>query len=218
MSQQVHHALLERSRDRFAKVYALIDENGPLNLTARKTELFEYMARIVAGQQLSGAAARTIWSRVQATVSEGGRPLSEYCCESNSTVLRTCGLSRNKIKALIHLREAFADKLISERQICGAEHAEIVRMVSGIWGFGQWSADMVAIFYCGLPDVWSEGDSSLQKGVKILCDDASANCSEIATEFSPFRSYLALHVWKGIDDGILKEPRKGTDSTKTAKP
>ncbi len=205
MSQRVHQTLLDISRDRFGNVHSLIQENGPLSLEAHRAELFEYMAKTVAGQQLSAAAARTIWSRVKTAVSESGYPLIELCCESGFPALRSCGLSGNKVKALIHLRQSFADGSISEAQIRAAEYEDVIRIVSSIWGFGGWSADMIAIFYCGLPDVWSEGDSSLQKGLKMLSDGVSIEASEITADFSPYRSYLALHVWKGIDDGVLAQ-------------
>lgn len=207
-SRRVHQHLLERSRGRFDKIHLLIEKNGPLSLEAHGTDLFEYMAKTVAGQQLSAAAARTIWSRVKAIASESGKPLSESCCESGVAALRSCGLSRNKVKALMHLRRAFADGSISEAQIRASDYANVSEMVSRIWGFGSWSADMIAIFYCGLPDVWSEGDSSLQKGLGILTNDSAADTSEIAPVFSPYRSYLALHVWKGIDDRFLTRSPK----------
>lgn len=203
MSERAHQALLMRSRGRFDRVHSLIRENGPLSLTTRNVALFEYMAKTVAGQQLSAAAAGTIWSRVQTTVSNRGRPLAELCCDSGTEALRSCGLSGNKVKALAHLRQAFADGSITEAQIRAADYDEVVETVSSIWGFGDWSADMIAIFYCGLPDVWSEGDSSLQKGIALLCNGAQVNAGELAAEFSPFRSYLALHVWKGIDTGLI---------------
>ena len=203
MSREAHRLLLERSRRRHGRIYSLVKGKGPISLSTRDTGLFESMARTVTGQQLSNTAARSIWSRVQAIVSRDGRSVQEFCCDDSIEELRACGLSGNKVRALINLRRAFADGEISDQQIRGADHRTIVELISSIWGFGEWSADMIAIFHCGLPDVWSWADSSLQKGLEILCE-VGTDCSKVPPDFSPFRTYLALHIWRGLDDGRLR--------------
>lgn len=199
MSKSVHESLLRKSNKRFDDLHELFKANGELKLVARNNDLFEYMARLVAGQQLSATAARTIWSRVEMAVGESGIDLADFCFPANSAVLRSCGLSANKVKALVGLRQSFLDGDISENDLLGADHFQVSKVVTSIWGFGEWSADMVALSFCGLPDVWSCCDTSLQRGIHSLSGGNTDRMNEILKCFVPHRSYLALHIWKGID-------------------
>ena len=199
MSKSIHESLLRKSNRRFNDLYELFKENGELTLVPRDNGLFEYMARLVAGQQLSGKAARTIWSRVEMAVGESGADLSNFCCSAHSTTLRSCGLSAKKVKALVGLRQSFLDGSISENDLLGANHFQVSKAVTSIWGFGEWSADMVALSFCWLPDVWSSCDTSLQRGIHSLSGGDADRMNEILECFVPHRSYLALHIWKGID-------------------
>ena len=56
------------------------------------------MCRIVVGQQLSTAAARTLNERLEELCRKEGKKLSELCYEENFELIRTCGLSKNKEK------------------------------------------------------------------------------------------------------------------------
>ena len=106
---------------------------------------------------------------------------------------------KNKTKAIICLKQAFLDKQIVEEKILESTHSRITQTVNKIWGFGDWSADMIAMFYCGLPNIWSNGDFALNKGLTILCKKENTKKEEILEHYKPHLSYLALHIWKHLD-------------------
>jgi DNA-3-methyladenine glycosylase II len=66
-----------------------------------------------------------------------------------------------------------------------------------IWGIGQWTADMVSIFYRRDEDVWPAGDASVQRiFAKFI---GRRQPVKAAQRFAPHRSILALHMWRLLD-------------------
>jgi len=199
------HAELIRVAKKYHPVIAeLICANGVIELKGRdEKDLFNFLARTVTGQQLSTAAAKTIWKRLNDYASKNKTALQTLCVKQNETKLRECGLSNNKIKALMVLTKAFDNKEISKQKILMADYKEISEMITRLWGFGQWSADMVAIFYVQHPDIWPVGDGAIVRGIKNYAGD-SASSVEVAEKYSPYQTYLALHIWKGLDTNKKK--------------
>ena len=70
----------------------------------------------------------------------------------------------------------------------------------------QWSADMLAIFFVALPDVWPAGDGAVDRGIRALLP-RRRHTGKAAALYRPHRSYLALHIWRGFETGRIP---KGT--------
>lgn len=167
----------------------------------RRVGLAAFLCRVIVGQQLSTAAARSIWSRIEIAVKANGGSIPEFFCEKNTLVLRQCGISGNKVKALIAIREAHERGLLSTRRLARLSHAERAQYLQEIWGIGQWTADMTSIFYFRDHDVWPEGDAGVYRGLETLIGKRSKKTVlKIAHAFAPYRSFLALYMWKVLDD------------------
>ncbi|MDE2165665.1 MAG: DNA-3-methyladenine glycosylase 2 family protein [Alphaproteobacteria bacterium] len=150
-----------------------------------------FLARAIVGQQLSAKAARSIWTRIETA---GGDAFGELFCDTNAALLKQCGLSRNKIKALCHLGAADAAGLLDGAEIRSLDHAARSEQLIQIWGIGQWTCDMLAIFYCRELDIWPEGDLAVVRGLKRFARRRQPN--RIAALFAPYRSLLALYMWR----------------------
>lgn len=150
-----------------------------------------FLARAVTGQQVSAAAARSIWARVEAA---GGGALADFLCAANETALKQCGLSCNKIKALCRIGTAHAAGLLDSVEIRRLDHAARSERLTQIWGIGQWTCDMLAIFYCRELDIWPEGDLAVVRGLKRFARRRQPN--RVAALFAPYRSLLALYMWR----------------------
>ncbi len=198
MSKKIHRILLNKSKSHFNHIKKIIETNGILTLEPDKEDLFIHMARLVTNQQLSTKAARTIWLRIAKDIKKHSKYKTSLNIHKLNN-LSSFGLSNNKTKAIICLKQAFLDKRIIEEKILKNSHSQIIQTVNNIWGFGDWSADMIAMFYCGLPNIWSNGDLALNKGLTILCKKENAKKEEILEYYKPHLSYLALHIWKYLD-------------------
>jgi len=203
MSALIHTQLLTQVGD-LQNLKKIIKLNGVLFLERKKDdELFEHLAKTVVGQQLSIAAANTIWKRVLDLYSETDNTLLNYCLDINSDKLKKCGLSKNKTKALVEISIACRESQFPKEVCRAAEIDTIIKRVSSLYGLGKWSAEMTGIFFFALENVWSEDDAALRRGLMLISERDSVEPITIIDKVSPYKSYLALHIWKGLDTGIL---------------
>lgn len=151
-----------------------------------------FLARTVVGQQISAAAARGIWSRIEAAAEAQGTSLAAFLAGADTAALRACGLSGNKVKAVLAINEAAALGVLA--MLRGVDHAERKAKLCRIWGIGPWSADMLAIFYCRETDIWPEGDLAVQRVFRRYIGRRKP--AKAAARFTPYRSVLALYMWR----------------------
>ncbi|SVB51471.1 uncharacterized protein METZ01_LOCUS204325, partial [marine metagenome] len=147
----------------------LIDRVGSLGLSAnRNRSVFEYLARSIVYQQLSGKAAGTIHGRLQNLFS-GRRILADRLLLLSDQALRGAGLSRGKCLALRDLAtRAVAGELPTARKLRQMSDADIISALTVVRGIGPWTAQMLLIFYLGRPDVLPSGDLGVRRGYQYL--------------------------------------------------
>lgn len=174
----------------------------------RRRSLACFLARAVVGQQLSTIAARSIWARVEAAARASGCGIPGFFAARHARRLRACGLSRAKVRTLIAIREAHEAGRLSARRLRRMSHAERSAVLRTIHGIGQWTADMAGIFYFRDPDVWPVGDVGVQRGLKVALGRCSARTMErIGAAFAPYRSFLALYLWRLLDGAPARSGR-----------
>ena len=173
---------------------------GPIWFPNREDRgLAVHLARAIVGQQLSTKAARSIWARIEAAAAIADQPLAVFLREENSAALRACGVSSNKLKALLSIGAAAAAGRLDGALVRAMDHEERSAHLRQIWGIGQWTCDMAAVFYCHDEDVWPAGDVSVQRTfAKFIGPRQPADAAE---RFAPYRSILALHMWRLLDVG-----------------
>jgi DNA-3-methyladenine glycosylase II len=182
----------------------VIKKNGVIEVRSPRDRcLVEFLAGIVISQQLSSRASETIWSRVVTLREIRKQGFKSLFSQENFSDLCKCGISKAKVKALIKMADAHRVGRIKDSDIRRADYETIRELILSLWGFGPWSADMVAMFFANLPDVWPEGDVALERGLRLLAPQEEPRL--VAAHYSPYRTYLARHVWRGLDTGIIVE-------------
>lgn len=201
MNPQAYRRFLATARDASPRLHAAIAGIGRIELPDRRRRgLAWFLARAIVGQQLSTLAARSIWQRVEAAVRAGDATVPVFFCDRNAAVLRQCGISGAKVKALIAIREAHENGLLSARRLGRLSHAQRSGQLTQIRGIGQWTADMTSIFYFQDPDVWPEGDAGVYRGIEQVTGRRSRKAVlALANRFAPYRSFLALYMWRLLD-------------------
>ncbi|MEL6939700.1 MAG: DNA-3-methyladenine glycosylase 2 family protein [Cyanobacteria bacterium J06598_1] len=196
----MHAQFLSIAADLSPALQAAIEHNGPIELAANQSSPFpDRLCRAVAGQQLSVRAAETIWGRVVA--SADGEPLMAYFARVDAAVLKSCGLSRAKVRTVGAIAQAASAGQLDATELSQLSHAERTERLTMLWGVGQWTADMMGIFYFGDPDIWPEGDLAARKTLEKLTS-ARRKTVLTATRFAPYRSILALHMWRAVDTAL----------------
>lgn len=191
-----HAHLLRQSHRACPPLHALLVHHGPLPLEVRPGGLRPFLARCIIGQQLSNRAAATIIGRVEAQAPIDSDGFWARLRAGDDTHLADSGVSGSKRRAIAGL----ADEL-DEAHAATLDQAEaVINHLTGFWGIGAWTAEMACIFHYGFADVWSAGDAALTRGIGLLAGDGA---EAVVATCSPYRSHLALHVWRGLDTGTL---------------
>lgn len=201
MSQVIHAKFVEIARGLSGELADAIANTTPLKLTTNKdTPFSERLCRAVAGQQLSVKAAASIWGRIVDSAAE--QPLVDYFSTVSPETLRHCGLSAAKAKAMRAIALATLANQLNESLLSELDHGERTQCLTEILGVGQWTADMMGIFYFGDPDIWPDGDTTARKNLERLTSRRRKTV-RTAARFAPYRSYLALYMWHQADTPIV---------------
>ncbi|MEM1053812.1 MAG: DNA-3-methyladenine glycosylase 2 family protein [Pseudomonadota bacterium] len=157
---------------------------------------YKTMLRTIVGQQVSVAAATSMWGKLEA---ELGEEFTTSCLlERDFDTLRACGLSRQKqgyARSLCELVETGA----VDFDALPEDDEEAIVDLTQIKGIGRWSAEIYLMFAEGRPDIWPAGDLAVQEGVKRLLDlkerPKEKECRKLGEPWRPHRSSMALFTW-----------------------
>ena len=201
VSQELHNRFLRTAGRVSPRLREAIRAAGPVSApTPRQRKLAHFLCQCIVGQQLSVAAARTIWGRVRDLLSEQSGGIPAFFHSDNEALLRGRGLSRNKAKALSAVREAHRAGALSPKRLSLMDATQRAEHLMRIWGVGQWTADMTSIFFFGDTDIWPRGDVAACNTLARLIDDNPVlETDDVAARFAPHRSLLALYMWRVVD-------------------
>ena len=200
MSVDIHNRLLDLANKHCRPLETIILDNGVINIQVpNNLDVFDCLAQTVVEQQLSYKAAKSIWEKINNSAKELDMKLMDYLSEENTISMRNDGLSNNKIKAILGARVAVKSGDITLSKISEMDDETYKKTIMSLWGFGDWSAEMIAIFYLGKTNIWSEKDLILNKGINQICDQCKLTPDELLKIVDPYQSYLALHIWRHKD-------------------
>ena len=152
---------------------------------------FPALLRAICAQQLSVAAAESVWTRL----SEAGAADPQALARLGDEELRACGLSRPKIRYARALAEADLDYGALARMPEG----EAVRELTAIKGIGVWTAEIYLMFSVGRADVFAPGDLALQEATRALFElperPGEKALRARAEAWSPWRAVAARLLW-----------------------
>ena len=165
---------------------------------------YNTLLRTIVGQQVSVAAAASVWNKLEAELGDGC-PADALLARDFDT-LRACGLSRQKQGYARSLAELSVNGAIDFDNLPADDEDAIAQLVQ-IKGIGRWSAEIYLLFAEGRPDIWPAGDLAVQAGLaKILSlaerpDEKGAR--RIAEPWSPHRGSIAIFTWHCYNNPAL---------------
>jgi DNA-3-methyladenine glycosylase II len=164
---------------------------------------FASLARSITYQQLAGKAAATIWKRACELGTRRGFPKAHELLALPMGDLRAVGLSNNKALAIQDLAGRTLDGRLSLRSIAKRTDEEVIEMLVGVRGIGEWTAQMFLMFKLGRLDVMAPGDLGLQEGLKCLDGlkerPGSKLLAQRAEDWAPLRSVACWALWRLTD-------------------
>lgn len=193
-------SLLRKSDPRMARVLKHI---GRCQLSLHPMpSTFSALAHSIVYQQLSGAAAATIYGRLRHAL---GGMSPRHVLESNEKTLRGAGLSRAKTLAIQDLADRCQRRLLpGRRALKQLDNESVIDVLTQVRGIGRWSAEMVLIFRLGRPDVLPVGDLGIRKGFAVAYGleelpepEALDRAGRI---WAPYRSVASWYLWRAADN------------------
>ncbi|MFZ5666266.1 MAG: DNA-3-methyladenine glycosylase family protein [Pseudomonadota bacterium] len=162
------------------------------------------LLRTIVGQQVSVAAAASVWNKLEAALGAGCAPDALIAADFES--LRACGLSRQKQGYARSLAEMVVSGGLDLDNLPEDDEAAIADLVK-IKGIGRWSAEIYLLFAEGRPDIWPAGDLAVQAGIgRILGLETRPSEKEtrlLADPWSPHRGAVAILTWHCYNNAAL---------------
>ena len=162
------------------------------------------LLRTIVGQQVSVAAAASVWNKLEAELGAAMHPHDLLARDFHA--LRACGLSRQKQGYARSLCELVVANELDFNALPGDDEAAIEQLTR-IKGIGRWSAEIYLLFAEGRPDIWPAGDLAVQAGLARLLDlperpDEKATRAR-AEPWRPHRGAMAIFTWHCYNNPAL---------------
>jgi 3-methyladenine DNA glycosylase/8-oxoguanine DNA glycosylase len=186
------------------KLAALIDRVGEFRLEVEALQSpFVALLEAIVYQQLTGKAAATILSRVNALFRPRRGPAPDQILAAPEALLRGAGLSRGKVAALKDLAAGTLDGTVppaAALRRMGEE--EIVERLTAVRGVGRWTVEMLLIFRLGRPDVLPATDYGIRKGFARAFGGPlppPARVLRRGERWRPYRTVASWYLWRALD-------------------
>jgi DNA-3-methyladenine glycosylase II len=181
-------------------VMARIIRRHPRVHLAPRGDPFHTLARAIVGQQISVAAAQSVWNRFSAVAVE---MVPARILELKAGQLRACGLSERKCEYISDLARRFAHGAVHAHRWHAMGDEEVIEDLVQVRGIGRWTAEMFLIFNLLRPDVFPLGDLGLQKGLRIAYHGGRkvslATLRRRGETLRPWRSVATWYLWRSLD-------------------
>jgi DNA-3-methyladenine glycosylase II len=161
------------------------------------------LLRSITNQQLSVAAARTIYNRMLDRF--GGRPPTpEEILADDPEELRSVGLSRPKIGYLRSLAEhVIAGELELER-LDELPDERVIEELVAVKGLGEWTAHMFLMFQLERPDVLAVGDLGVRRAIEraysLEALPDRETMERLAEPWRPHRTLACRYLWRSLNN------------------
>lgn len=157
---------------------------------------YETLLRTIVGQQVSVAAASSIWRKLEAAIGAGLRP--EAVAEASDELLRGAGLSRQKIGYARSLADIVASGELDLVRL-PEDDEQAIAALTRIKGIGRWSAEIYLLFAEGRADVWPAGDLAVRIEIGRIMGleerPGEKATRTMAEGWRPHRGAAAIFAW-----------------------
>ena len=162
------------------------------------------LLRTIVGQQVSVAAARSMWSKLEAAF--GSPPDLQLLLAASDEELRAAGMSRQKSGYIRSLAELVISGELDLANLPDDDE-EAIALLTRIKGIGRWSAEIYLLFAEGRADVFPAGDLAVmvELGRLIGLDErpSEKQLRELAEPWRPYRGAAAILAWHSYNSTVL---------------
>ncbi len=164
---------------------------------------FEVAVRAVLGQQVTVKAARTLAGRFAARF---GTPLAtpfadlgvavpdaQRVARADAAEIGELGILRSRVRAIQALAQALAAGTLKLEPMVAVD--ETIAQLRALPGFGEWTAQYIAMRALAWPDAFPHSDLGV---LKALGETDPRKALARAEAWRPWRAYAVMHLWSTL--------------------
>jgi DNA-3-methyladenine glycosylase II len=186
-------------KDRVMK--KLINNYKDGNLITRN-DVFFSLCKSIIGQQISVAAANSVFLKFKKKCKNkiSARTVNKLSFNS----LKSCGLSKQKVKGIKDLAKRTIDKSFKPSLIKNMTDEEAIEYLSNLRQIGRWSAEMILLFTFNRSNIWPLQDIGLLRAVSNNYNKKyfppKSFLDKLYKKFTPYCSVATWYLWRSIDN------------------
>ena len=186
-------------RDKVMKKLIVSYKDG--NLITRN-DVFFSLCKSIIGQQISVAAANSVFLKFKKKCKNkiNARTVSKLSFSS----LKSCGLSRQKVKGIKDLAKRTLNKSFKPNLIKNMTDEDAIEYLSDLRQIGRWSAEMILLFTFNRSNIWPLQDIGLLRAISNNYNKKyfppKNFLDKLYKKFTPYCSVATWYLWRSIDD------------------
>mgnify|MGYP003324490642 FL=1 len=118
--------------------------------------------------------------------------------------LKSCGLSRQKVKGIKDLAKRILDKTFKSSLIKEMTDEEAIEYLSDLKQIGRWSAEMILLFTFNRSNIWPLQDIGLLRAISNNYNKKyfppKIFLNKLYKKFTPYCSVATWYLWRSIDN------------------
>lgn len=162
------------------------------------------LLRTIVGQQVSVAAARSMWAKLEAAY--GSPPDLGKLLVATDEELRAAGMSRQKAGYIRSLAQLVISGELDLHNL-PEDDEEAIALLTKIKGIGRWSAEIYLLFAEGRPDVFPAGDLAvlveLGRLMGVEGKPSEKQIRDMGEAWRPYRGAAAVLAWHSYNSSVL---------------
>jgi AraC family transcriptional regulator, regulatory protein of adaptative response / DNA-3-methyladenine glycosylase II len=166
--------------------------------------------RVKAASTLHGRIVRKFGTPIETPFPQLDRlaPAADVLAGLEPEDLSGMGITGARINSIIALSRAVAGGSLSLEP--GQDVQQTSEKLKSLPGFGEWTAQYIAMRALAWPDAFLGSDLGIKKALGMTKEK---QILEHAERWSPWRSYASMHLWRSLDSQplerkVLKTQRK----------
>ena len=192
--------------------------SAPGKRVPRGVDEHETALRIVLGQQISTAAARTQGARLARRwgqpITDPGGGLTHVFPDAKAVAAidpAELPLPRRRAECLVGLAAALAEGRVDLDP--GADWDRARDRLAALPGIGPWTVELIAMRALGDPDAFPATDLGVRRGAEVLgLPRVVGDLDRRAEHWRPWRAYATLELWAALDHPINQWPPPPSDT------
>ena len=167
-----------------------------------RNDVFFSLCKSIIGQQISVAAANSVFLKFKKKCKN--KITAKVVNKLSSASLKSCGLSRQKVKGIKDLAKKTMNKSFKPSLIKRMSDEEAIEYLSELRQIGRWSAEMILLFTFNRSNIWPLQDIGLLRAISNNYNKKyfppKDFLNKLYKKFTPYCSVATWYLWRSIDN------------------